>query len=253
MWLTFLFSFSLLFSAVQCFPSKAVRTKSQLFAISGELKTILKKPSKTLAAVLEVDLSNSDDGDVAVRSMQLRKTNVSALYTRDFALASKLVKEQSSAKGNFPGPCPIIYEGKENLNDAFDAGVSAIVTSDLSIKGQESENIIFRVSSAEDVKNTVASNEDANAFLIEARSEELIESCMHVIPNGAIVIASCECMQDEEGEIELAKKLKSKGITSILIEKAIVGDNEDLEYASFLINGLTKKKSTAFNMTGECN
>ena len=109
------------------------------------------------------------------------------------------------------------------------------------------------MSSAEDVKNIVASNEDANAFLIEARSDVAIESCMNVIPNGAIVIASCECMQDEEGEIELAKKLKSKGITSILIEKAIVGDNEDLEYASFLINGLTKKKSTTFNMTGECN
>jgi hypothetical protein len=57
-------------------------------------------------------------------------------------------------------------------------------------------------------------------------------------------------MQGGNAEVERAKELKGMGVTSILLRKACVGDCEDIEYSIFAIEGLTKKRSSTFNMTG---
>ena len=39
-------------------------------------------------------------------------------------------------------------------------------------------------------------------------------------------------------------------VHSVLLHKAIVGDNEDISYAQFVISGITKKKSSTFKISG---
>jgi len=57
-------------------------------------------------------------------------------------------------------------------------------------------------------------------------------------------------MQEEINEISMAKELKDRGVTTILMKRAIVGDNEDLKYGTFFMEGVTKKKSSTFNISG---
>ena len=229
-----------------------VKPVSKCFAVTGELKTLLKKPSKTLSSIFEVDAPSLDSGDLDVRSMQLRKANVSAIYSNNLKVMTALAKEQSSAIGNFPGPCPIIYDGKGTLTDIFDAGASAVVVdvSD-SLNTENFENIIYRITSVEDVMTVISKDDSANAFLITVRGHDNVDNIIESIPCGSIIIASIESMQVDNAELDLSKTLRSKGVTSILMEKAIVGDNEDLEYTTFIVGGLTKKKSSTFNMTGK--
>lgn len=76
---------------------------------SSDLYTALRKPSKTLSVILEIDMplgGGSDDAeskisvaDIASRSMQLRKLKASALATSDVQVAAELVKEQATAQG----------------------------------------------------------------------------------------------------------------------------------------------------------
>mmetsp|Transcript_22605 Transcript_22605/g.34145 ORF Transcript_22605/g.34145 Transcript_22605/m.34145 type:complete len:281 (-) Transcript_22605:3281-4123(-) len=208
--------------------------------ISDSLRSALKKPSKNLAVVLDFDGEEQSSSDISTLSMQLRKLKASALATSDLGVAKDFVKEQASAQGNFPGPCPIIYTG-EDVHGAAEAGVSAIVTYDCSINGVD---VIQKVESPEQVEMAFS-----NAFLVESSMEKLDE-ILAAIPSGSVVIVSVKAMQKDNNELEEAKELKLKGTTAILFEKACVGDGEDLEYSSFVVEGLTKKKSSTFNMSG---
>ena len=105
----------------------------------------------------------------------------------------------------------------------------------------------------EEVEEILGIDQDANAFLIEFYFMEKFEEIVDKLPDGSIIIASVESMQPENVEIELCKNLKNEKATSILMKEAIVGDNEDNEYLSFFIDGIAKKKSSNFNMTGKRN
>ena len=62
--------------------------------------------------------------------MQLRKTSKSsAIYTCDVESLSKIVKEQESSRGDFPGPVPVIYYGTdaEKLDSNVVESASAVV------------------------------------------------------------------------------------------------------------------------------
>ena len=142
---------------------------SKHFAITGELKTVLKKPSKTLSSIFEVDAPTLNSGDLAVRSMQLRKANASAIYCQDLKVTAELVKEQSSAMGNFPGPLPIIYDGESSIEEVLAAGASAFVVRGDVTGVSHFENVIYRVASADDVNSIVSSNENANAFFSQSQ------------------------------------------------------------------------------------
>jgi hypothetical protein len=51
-------------------------------------------------------------------------------------------------------------------------------------------------------------------------------------------------------EVALAKAYKRiGGIHSILVQNAIVGDGEDLEYARYVVAGMTSKASSEFKMS----
>lgn len=220
--------------------------------MAGQIQGALKKSSKTLAVGLEYSSDKAlTGGDIETLSMQLRKAKAAALWTSDLEALALFAKEQQTAAGDFPGPCPIIYNGsEENLDAAAEAGATAVVLgadSKTKIHNLQDVEIIWKVNSKDEVTSLVESGYET-AFLIDTseNASDMIES----IPTSAAIIVVLEAMQDENAELEKAKELKTAGCTSILLQKAIVGDAEDLEYANFAVDGMTKKKSSQFNMTG---
>ena len=227
-------------------PQKA-RSATPLFSttesISDTLTSVLKKASKTLAVL--VDYDGPDDasaGDLATLSMQLRKVNAAALVTSDVTAAAAFVTEQATAQGNFPGPCPVIYSG-DDVEGAIQAGVAAVIVD--SNRVVQGSSAIRKISSPAEAEKVSA----GGAYLVDA-DEDNVEDVLAVIPAGSVVIASMTSMQNDNAELERGKELKMLGVTSVLLEKACVGDGEDVQYASFAINGLTKKKSSTLNMSG---
>jgi hypothetical protein len=236
----------------------------------------LKKPSKTLSVILDCNLDHDDDDDddddnnhenspqiVSLVSMQLRKIQASALHTSNLKIAEALVSEQATARGDFPGPCPVLYSssGHCDYEKAIQMGVSGILgTHDQlsSISSPPHVAKIYQVSSPDDVltilqldnpENTVIRNN--HYFFCVDGTFDTIQDILNVIPlSESVVIASMTSMQDDNQEIRLGKELQAMGVMSILMKGACVGDNEDIEYASFVINGLTKKRSSKFNMSG---
>lgn len=241
-------------------PSTAVAS-STTRKLSDELTMTLKKPSKTMAVVFDVDISSESEklllseSEISTLSMQLRKLKASAICTSDVQVAKILVDEQATAIGNFPGPCPVIYTGNNNNNAEekvlTGAGVSAMVVSpnDDDALADADIDIIYRVNNLDDV--TAAVSKGSNGFLVDSAQDIDLDSIMDAIPTGSVIIAGVESMQPQNNEISVAKQFKDRyGVTSIIMTKSIVGDGEDLEYTSYIIDGLTKKKSSTFNMSG---
>lgn len=166
---------------------------------------------------------------------------VSGQYTLSTQFRKEAIAKGSDT-GNFPGPAPVIYTGSEYMA-AVEAGVSAVVV-DAGVDGSSLDaNVIYRVQSVEDINRC-----QRGAYLVDASIEQVAQ-ILAAIPAGSIVLASTSSMLPENAELSV-KAFKELGMTAVLVEKAVVGDNEDLEYVEFIVDGLTKKKSSTFNMSG---
>lgn len=88
-------------------------------------------------------------------------------------------------------------------------------------------------------------------LLVDDNDLDQATAVLQAIPSSSsVVLCSFQSMQDANAELDRGKELKLMGATAVMLEEAAVGDGEDLEYAAFCINGLTKKKSSTFNMSG---
>ena len=232
-----------------------------------KLKSALVKPSKTLTVSLEYDSSENDetltDMDLTTLSMQLRKSKVASLWTSDVTAISIFAKEQESAKGSFPGPCPVVFvDTKEgDLDAAMEHGVDAIVLNDDEIpkssdivKKYPTIEIIWRIATKESASQIMDAGY-GHAFLLppptkEDSSEESIHEILKILPKKAAKILPVGAMQEKSSEIDTGRYYKKLGVNSILVQTAIVGDSEDIAYASHVVDGFTSKKSSEFQMTG---
>ena len=68
----------------------------------------------------------------------------------------------------------------------------------------------------------------------------------------ALVVVAVPSMQPDNAEIHATKDLAAAKETmhAVVVQEACVGHAQDLEYATFLVDGLTKKRSSTFNMSG---
>ena len=229
-------------------------TEPTAAACSDNTCAALKKISQTLAVCVEVapsDESAMTESDLTALSMNLRKIKASALFTESIDICTSLQKEQQTAKGNFPGPCPVIYNGPDPQG-AIEKGAEAIVlmagSSIPDVPGVMNEiDVLWQINTDQDVAAAVEMG--GNVFLVDADNEQT-EAVVAAIPEESVIVAAMDAMQEDNEELERGKTLKSLGVTSILLRKACIGDNEDLEYSTFAIDGLTKKKSSTFNMSG---
>ena len=241
-------------------PNTEVTTRLFSSATTGGtaplLKSLLKKPSKVLTVGVEYSPDQSPADEVL--SMKLRQqAKVSFVVCQDLSAIKILSQEQESAKGNFPGPVPIVCQNVQNVEEISESGASAIIldvgASDAMQKAESASSYgletIWKVSSVDQAKQVLESFEDADVFLLDAT--ESIAEILAIIPKSSMSIGTLhEPMQEDGAEIETGKEYKSMGCASILVKKACVGGKEDIDYASFLVSGLTSKASSEFKFSG---
>ena len=245
-----------------------------------KLNAALRKPSKALTVCIEykpIPSSQLSDIELTTLSMQVRKLKAASLWTNDLRAIKEFVKEQQSAIGSFPGPCPVVFMEDEaksndeksiikNREDAIQSGITAIVLDASNLKDVESMidlspgkdlEIIWNVCNTKDVINIIDKG-FGNAFMIsnENLNEDEIKSILTEIPKKAVKISCVNAMMqgtsenEYDDEVKLGKSFKKLGFTSVLVKRACVGDTEDIPYATYVVDGMTSKASSEFQITG---
>lgn len=226
---------------------------------NSSIQTALQK-MRGVSISVELNPSSSlTNMELEILSQELRKAKANSIFIKDVSVLKEVSKEQELAKGNFPGPVPCVFMGsKDDYNLAVENGASAIVVSvkDLDTMGDISVDVIVAVDTLQDVKNALDMGYDYS-FLLSAIDEELVNSILDVVPKSCTIIASLDAMQKDSAEILQAKELASlksaesnAKVSGIFMKDACVGDSEDLKYTSFIVEGVSKKSSSTFAMTG---
>jgi len=248
-------------------PSRLLSSTTDL-GTAPVLKSLLKKPSKVLTVGVEYSPEESTDlgedaseGSIEILSMKLRQqAKVSFIACSDIERIKQFNAEQETARGNFPGPVPIIFLGDvpTSSNELSDAGVAAVVI-DAGIKNAISVaesassaglETVWKVSTIEQTQKVLESTKDlADVFLLDDPS--MITQITEILPKSSMSIAVLhDPMQEDGAEIETGREFKSMGCASVLVKNACVGDKEDIDYASFVVSGLTSKASKEFKFSG---
>ncbi|GFH55398.1 hypothetical protein CTEN210_11874 [Chaetoceros tenuissimus] len=227
---------------------------------NSSIQTALQK-MRGVSISVELNPSSSlTNMELEILSQELRKAKANAIFIKDVSVLKEVGKEQELAKGNFPGPVPCVFMGeKDDYNLAVENGASSIV---VSVKDLDAAivdiavDVIVAVDTLDNVKAALDMGYDYS-FLLSAIDEELVNSILDVVPKSCTVIASLDAMQKDSAEIVQAKELATlksvetnAKVSGILMNDACVGDSEDLKYTSFIVEGVSKKSSSTFAMTG---
>jgi len=259
----------------QTTPTSLFSTKEQIFTHSSidkldTIKLALKRPRGASISIEYNPSSDSSlsDGDLSILSMSLRRSKTSAIFTSDVSSVKKIAKEQESSRGDFPGPVPVIYFGRELVGDVFnddDIGASAVVVEYESADKLDMESlqnmgiIIWKVNDIQQIQQLV--DMDSHAGGVYMLSKDMLPSSIEddalelkdilsSLPKSVVTIAPLQSMLPENAEVSLGKHYASLGISSLLLSNACVGDEEDIKYSQFVIEGINKKSSSSFSMTG---
>ena len=256
-----------LFNSQACLSKRNIVSYLEMSA-SGEVgndckitKTALKKMRGVSISVEYVPNSPLSSMDFEILSQGLRKFKVGSIWTTDLEAVTQFSKEQEAARGNFPGPCPIIYNGL-STGEAVKKGASAIVLNANSVETGDIEfslgvDVIYSVNTVDEVRKVVDLDK-GTGFLIPAELDnDTIKDILTIIPKNSLVIAFLSAMQSDSTEVLRGRELSSiksdesgSGIDALLFQKACVGDAEDLKYTNFVVESVTKKSSSQFKMTG---
>ena len=117
----------------------------------SRLSKAFKRPTGALTVSLEFDRAEGSaltDGDLAVLSMQLRKGKAAALFTSSLQDLAILSKEQKKAKGDFPGPCPVVFYPALSTTDAQGVEAAAAAGADAIVLRAELLTSLADVASA---------------------------------------------------------------------------------------------------------
>ena len=263
--------------------------------MANPVKTALKKKSGAITVSVEVARDTSevapiDEGEVDGPGQERRTTALtaderltklsselrggregalaSAIWTSDVDALGVLAAEQQSAKGDFPGPVPIVYSG-DDVEAAVAAGASAVVLSAADREGSDSlgVEIVWDVATADDIR-AIVDDESApeDAFLIrcdvaasagapasEAADQEAAEAAkaaaaeaaaaaaaervrdlVAALPPSAVGVAAVEAMQPADAEIATARALATAGCKAVLVRNACVGTRSTRALLTFV-------------------
>lgn len=226
------------------------------------IKLALKRPRGASIGVEYAPSVELSDGDLSILSMQLRKAKCAAIFTSDAMSVGKIAAEQKSSRGDFPGPVPVVYCGKDLESD--DASATAVVVEygqydNVDMEALNNMGIIWKVNEMDQLQQLIDMENNAGGVYllsqdmlpqgVEEDANELKEM-LSTLPKSIITIAPLQTMLPDNAEIALGKHYASMGISSLLLQNACVGDDEDIKYSHHAIDGITKKSSSSFSMTG---
>ena len=133
----------------------------------------LRKPSGALSVSVECQGAH----DVEALSAALRKAGTATLWASEVSMVSQLAAEQRDAAFDFPGPCPVVFHGEAAMAEAaVQAGADAVVLdpSERELAGAMGEaDVIWRVSSADELQHLLDTASDADAPSVLLASEAM--------------------------------------------------------------------------------
>lgn len=237
---------TLLFS---CFtaPPLGARVAGPLHMVLTARPPVARALQKKQGLAVSVELNTNghvSDVDLSLLSMQLRKSHVASIWTSELHTVEVLAHEQMSAKGDFPGPCPIIFtRGEtEEAEAAIAAGASAVVLKTDERTPDSDAEIIW------DASNAVSDpSHEGNVYIVPSSELGVAQSSLS---GDAVIVASLEALQEGNAEVPCGRSLAVSGCRSLLLRNAVVGHEEDLEYVRWAVDALTSKASSSFKIDG---
>ena len=220
------------------------RTLAPLIIASahGLLRSALVSPGKAVSVSIEyTGASGASIDDLSME--ELRKAKAAAIWCDDVDAVRCFAAEQGTAKGDFPGPLPVVDTGTDRQN-AMDAGASAVVADageDVSVSP-----VIWRVTAA-NAGDAASSASADDAYLFDADATAAVVAAL---PAKAVAVASIASMQEDEAEVEAGRACRDAGAAGVLLRGACVGDDEDIKYARHAVGLLRSKRSSSFAMDG---
>ena len=206
----------------------------------GLLRAALVSPGKAVS--VSIEYSGAADA-IDELSQELRKAKAAAIWCDDVDAVKCFAAEQATAKGDFPGPLPVVYTGADRQN-AVEAGAAAVVADageDVSVAP-----VIWRVT-ADNAGDAAAAAGEGDAFLFDAGETADVVAAL---PAKAVAVASLAAMQEDEAEVEAGRACRDAGAAGVLLQGACVGDDEDIKYARHAVGLLRSKRSSSFAMDG---
>ena len=220
-------------------------------AKGGSTRKMLQRPSGMLTVAVEYQppaaaaaalaTGESKPHDVSMLSMRLRKMGAAAIFTPQLPALHAFVTEQQGAKGDFPGPCAVVFSGTAvETREAIAAGASAVVlgSGGVGLVEDLGVEVIWRVTRLEEIHEIDRAGYGAAVFLIEAPSgasdggtsdggtsdggtsdggtadggisdAETCDELIAALPEGAYAIGSVNAMQAENAELAQGRQLTS--------------------------------------------
>ena len=209
----------------------------------GLLRSALVSPGKAVSVSIEYS-GAPDTAALTELSQELRKSKAASIWCGDLDAARCFAEEQATAKGDFPGPLPVVYTGADRQN-AMDAGAAAVVA-DAGEDIGDAAPVIWRVT-ADNAADAAAAAGEGDAFLFDASCTSEVVSAL---PAKAVAVASVTAMQEDEAEVEAGRACRDAGAAGVLLQGACVGDDEDIKYARHAVGLLRSKRSSSFAMDG---
>ena len=206
----------------------------------GLLRSALVSPGKAVS--VSIEYSGAVDA-IDELSQELRKAKAAAIWCDDVDAVKCFAAEQATAKGDFPGPLPVVYTGADRQN-AMDAGAAAVVADageDVSVAP-----VIWRVT-ADNAADAAVAADESDAYLFDAEETAAVVAAL---PAKAVAVASIAAMQEDEAEVEAGRACRDAGAAGVLLQGACVGDDEDIKYARHAVGLLRSKRSSSFAMDG---
>ena len=152
-------------------------------AKGGSTRKMLQRPSGMLTVAVEYQPPDADAAalatgeskphDVSMLSMRLRKMGAAAIFTPQLPALHAFVTEQQGAKGDFPGPCAVVFSGTAvETREAIAAGASAVVlgSGGIGLVEDLGVEVIWRVTRLEEIHEIDRGGYGDGVFLIEAPS-----------------------------------------------------------------------------------
>ena len=191
--------------------------------------------------------------------------NARTIYTSNLEALKAFRKEQESARGDFPGPVSVVYCGEE-WREGVKCGADLVVLDYDGVTSDDMDElsdvgVVWEVDDVEQIQE-ISEKDSGNVFLLSDSllfddpnnnviDIERLEKQLESVPESAVLIASLPSMLPENQELTLGKFLASiDRISSLLMKDCCVNDEEDVKYAQFMIDGISKKSSSTFSMTG---
>ena len=186
--------------------------------------------------------SSPSSMEMEILSQDLRKAKVASIFTSNIDAIQIFAKEQQSSVGNFPGPCPIIYNSvatstatisatTASIHQAIDNGAAAIVVSSnniistiqLLLENNNSSNnvdVICQIENTSQLQHVLDAGLGQYAFLIKEANnanhdgesddddgKSNLVDMLSLIPKDSVVIYSLESMQVCSNEITKGKQV----------------------------------------------